>query len=233
MFPHFHVVTLFVSLTDSIRVSLEQQRSNAHSNITLDHRYEQSVCVSESEGRRVALDIYRQACTAMPDSVILGLALAEIEELRKVSDNDEDADPEAVFERLWKDAPCALVFVEHQRVARRLSGVKASRRVFRRARKHEKCTWQVFVSAARLEYHCNNQSDAARNILELGMKRYSDMMDYVLAYADLLSSMNDNNNLRALFERTIPTLMEQNDRDSAMRVWDRYVRVVFERSVRA
>ena len=188
--------------------------------------YEQSVCVSESEGRRVALDIYRQACTAMPDSVILGLALAEIEELRKVSDADEDADPEAVFERLWNDAPCALVFVEHQRAARRLSGVKASRRVFRRARKHEKCTWQVFVSAARLEYHCNNQSDAARNILELGMKRYSDMMDYVLAYADLLSCMNDNNNLRALFERTIPTLMEQNDRDSAMRVWDRYVRSV-------
>ena len=56
------------------------------------------------------------------------------------------------------------------------------------------------------------------------MKRYSDMMDYVLAYADLLSSMNDNNNLRALFERTIPTLMEQEDRDAAMRVWDRYVR---------
>ena len=129
-----------------------------------------------------------------------------------------------MFERLWKDAPCALVFVEHQRVARRLSGVKASRRVFRRARKHEKCTWQVFVSAARLEYHCNNQSDAARNILELGMKRYSVVMDYVLAYADLLSCMNDNNNLRALFERTIPTLMEQEDRDAAMRVWDRYVR---------
>ena len=216
--------TLCITHLYIIRVSLEQQHSNAHSNITLDHRYEQSVCVSESEGRRVALDIYRQACTAMPDSVILGLALAEIEELRKVSDNDEDADPEAVFERLWKDAPCALVFVEHQRVARRLSGVKASRRVFRRARKHEKCTWQVFVSAARLEYHCNNQSDAARNILELGMKRYSVVMDYVLAYADLLSCMNDNNNLRALFERTIPTLMEQKDRDAAMRVWDRYVR---------
>ena len=58
------------------------------------------------------------------------------------------------------------------------------------------------------------------------MKRHSVVMDYVLAYADLLSCMNDNNNLRALFERTIPTLMEQNDRDSAMRVWDRYVRSV-------
>jgi len=212
---------------DDVRLVYYQCLSVMRYHVKLWHdfvSYEQSVCVSESEGHRIAADIYRQACNSNPQSVILGLALAEIEELRKVSEGDENADPEKVFERLWQDAPCALVFVEHQRVARRLSGVKASRRVFRRARKHERCTWQVFVSAARLEYHSNNERDAARNILELGMKRYSNVVDYVLAYADLLSCLNDNNNLRALFERTIPTLMEQDDQDSAMRVWDRYVR---------
>lgn len=186
--------------------------------------YERSVCVSETEGNKIASEIYRQAFNTLTDSVILGLALAGIEELRKVSDGDEDADPKAVFEQLWKNAPCALVFVEYQRMERRLSGVKAARLVFRRARKHERCTWQVFASAARLEFHSNNEIDAARNIFELGMKQYSNVADYVLAYADLLNCFNDNNNLRALFERSIPVFMESGERKDAMRIWDRYVR---------
>eukprot|EP00939_MAST-03C_sp_MAST-3C-sp1_P001254 g1254.t1 len=180
--------------------------------------YERSVSVNEEDGVASAAEIYRQAHEAIPNSVVLGLAYAEIEEQRSVG-----GDPLAVFEVLWKTAPCALMFVEHQRTALRVQGVKAARAIFKRARSRDECTWRVFAAAAMLEYNCNRRYGVACKIFELGMKRYSESVPYVRAYANLLGSNNDEENLRALYERTLSGLMKV-DRDTAMIVWYDYLR---------
>ena len=56
------------------------------------------------------------------------------------------------------------------RFARRRSGVKAGRNVFRKAREDSRSRYQVYVAAAMMEYHCSKDTNIAFKIFELGLK---------------------------------------------------------------
>lgn len=86
----------------------------------------------------------------------------------------------------------ANVWIMQMRFARRAEGVQAARAVFSRARKSAHTTWQVFEASAMLELHWNKEQKIATNVFEVGLKRFSDDVGYVVRYLDFLLSVNDD-----------------------------------------
>ena len=99
-----------------------------------------------------------------------------------------------------------------------LQGIRPTRTVFSRARKSPHCTWQVYEASALMEYHCSKDAGVATKVFELALKTYGTDEAFVVRYLDFLISINDDNNARALFERTIGTFTPERARP----IWDRW-----------
>ncbi|KAF4367346.1 hypothetical protein F8388_025764 [Cannabis sativa] len=60
----------------------------------------------------------------------------------------------------------------------------------------------------------------AHNVFEAGLKRFMQEPVYILEYADFLTRLNDDRNIRALFERALSSLRPED----SVEVWKRFVR---------
>ncbi|RKP25134.1 hypothetical protein SYNPS1DRAFT_16123 [Syncephalis pseudoplumigaleata] len=107
-----------------------------------------------------------------------------------------------------------LAAIVMMRFVRRAEGIKVARQVFSRTRKSPHITYHLFVASALMEYYCSKEAAIAGRVFELGLKSFSDP-DYIREYLDYLIRTNDNNNARALFERTINMMPA----DRAQDVW--------------
>ncbi|WWD10146.1 hypothetical protein V865_008280 [Kwoniella europaea PYCC6329] len=112
-------------------------------------------------------------------------------------------------------------WIMYMRFARRAEGIKAARAVFGKARKSPYLTWQIFEASAMMEYHSNKDSAVAIRIFELGLKLFSDEVDYVIKYLQFLLSVNDDTNARALFERSAIKIPSSSSRP-LWDIWARY-----------
>lgn len=112
----------------------------------------------------------------------------------------------------------SLVWIKYMHFVRRTEGQRPSRAIFARARKSKYCTWQVFEANALMEYHCSKDVSVATKVFELALKTYGDDEAFVVRYLDFLLSVNDDNNARALFERTVGSFKP----DRARPIWDRW-----------
>ncbi|CAO3673036.1 unnamed protein product [Rhizopus microsporus] len=100
----------------------------------------------------------------------------------------------------------SLVWICYMRFARRTEGITSARALFSRARKSSNCTYHVYVANALMEYHNSKKADVAGKVFSLGQKTFGDNPDFVCQHLDFLIQMNDDNNTRALFERTLATM---------------------------
>eukprot|EP00741_Cyanophora_paradoxa_P013798 tig00020710_g13320.t1 len=164
-----------------------------------------------------AHDFYVRARKALPKCLVLHFAHADFEESRK---NIDEA--RKVYEELMETSAGPLVFVQYMRFARRSEGVEAARRVFLRARKSTACTHHVFTAAALQEYATNKDPKVARNIFELGLKRFIREPAFICEYVDFLEKLNDEQNARVLFQRVLKALEGPEDRERAADLWRRY-----------
>jgi len=97
----------------------------------------------------------------------------------------------------------ASVWITELRFARRTEGIKPARAVFTRARKAPYITSHVFEASAMMEYHWNKEPAVATKVFDLGLKTFSEDVNYVLQYLNFLITLNDDSNARALFEKTV------------------------------
>ncbi|TYZ67867.1 hypothetical protein PybrP1_002404 [[Pythium] brassicae (nom. inval.)] len=188
-----------------------------------DAWYQYAVYESDANDRDAATAVFERAIEALPDSTYLHFALADHHELH----GDVPA-AKAIYERVIKDNVSALAYVAYQRFARRAYGAKGlaeARNVFKKARKDERdgaCTYHVFAASALLEFH-SDSSDAGKEIalkiFELGLKKCIQEPAYVLCYLDFLGHLNDDNNMRSLFEKALAVMPVEVSRP----IWDRYV----------
>ncbi|CAG8511165.1 16461_t:CDS:10, partial [Racocetra persica] len=112
----------------------------------------------------------------------------------------------------------SLVWIMLMRFTRRTEGIKSARLIFSKARKSNYCTYHVFVASALMEYHCSKDQVIAGKIFELGLKNFIYNPEYVSQYLDFLIQLNDDNNTRALFERTLMSMPA----DKAKIVWEQF-----------
>ncbi|POW08646.1 hypothetical protein PSTT_07363 [Puccinia striiformis] len=117
----------------------------------------------------------------------------------------------------------ASVWITEMRFARRTEGIKPARAVFTRARKAQYITSHVFEASAMMEYHWNKEPAVATKVFDLGLKTFSEDVNYVLQYLNFLITLNDDSNARALFEKTISKI----NPESARPLWRRWAAYEF------
>lgn len=166
----------------------------------------------------VAVQVFVRAIGALPDCEVLHFAYAEFEEARGRI-QEARAVYEALLARGGGDNASALSHIQMMRFARRTEGVEVARKAFLAARKSPSCTYHVYIASALTELWLDKDAKVAKNVLELGLKKYIHEPAYVLMYVDVLSWLNDDRNMRALFERALSVLPAS----ESSGVWNRYV----------
>ncbi|XP_054724152.1 cleavage stimulation factor subunit 3-like [Uloborus diversus] len=150
-----------------------------------------------------AAAIYDRATTTfLKTNMLLHFAYADFEEGRMKYDKVRQ-----IYEKFIEnpDIDPTLAYIQYMKFARRAEGIKSARTIFRKMREHNRTRHHIFVAAALMEYYCSKEANVAFKIFELGLKKYGDNPDYILAYVDYLSHLNDDNNTRVLFERVLST----------------------------
>lgn len=162
-----------------------------------------------------AIKVFQRALKALPDSEMLRYAYAELEESRGAIQPAKK-----VYESLLGDGvnATALSHVQFIRFLRRTEGVEAARKYFLDARKSPNCTYHVYVAYAMMAFCLDKDAKMAHNVFENGLKRFMHEPGYILEYADFLSRLNDDRNIRALFERALSSLPPE----ESVEVWKRF-----------
>ncbi|XP_047954000.1 cleavage stimulation factor subunit 77-like isoform X1 [Salvia hispanica] len=162
-----------------------------------------------------AIKVFQRALKALPDSDMLKYAYAELEETRGAAQAAKK-----VYESLLGDGvnATALSHIQFIRFLRRTEGVEAARKYFLDARKSPNCTYHVYVAYAMMAFCLDKDAKLAHNIFEAGLKRFMHEPSYILEYADFLCRLNDDRNIRALFERALSSLPP----DESVEVWKRF-----------
>ena len=112
-----------------------------------------------------------------------------------------------------------LIYVHYMRFCRRTEGSKAMRNVFTRARKSTGCTYHVFLASALLEFICHKEPNIGLNILRVGAQKFGEDPDYVLHYIDYLIHLNDDSNIRALFEKSLSSI----PLEKSKKIWNAFL----------
>jgi hypothetical protein len=128
-----------------------------------------------------------------------------------------DATPSLEAQQTIQDL--TLAYIQYMHFGRRSDGINSARAVFTRARKLAHCTPQLFIAAARMEYHCKKDAVIAGKIFELGMARFGSSLEYVSEYLHHLILLNDDTNTRALFERALQSISS----GEVIEIWKLYL----------
>ncbi|MCD7448033.1 hypothetical protein HAX54_037346 [Datura stramonium] len=125
-----------------------------------------------------------------------------------------------VYESLLGDGSnaSALSHIQFIRFLRRSEGVEAARKYFVDARKSPNCTYHVYVAYAMMAFCLDKDAKMAHNVFEAGLKRFMHEPGYILEYADFLHRLNDDRNIRALFERALSSLPPEESVEVALEV---------------
>uniref|UniRef100_A0A3Q2YFW5 Cleavage stimulation factor subunit 3 n=1 Tax=Hippocampus comes TaxID=109280 RepID=A0A3Q2YFW5_HIPCM len=148
-----------------------------------------------------AANIYERAIgTLLKKNMLLYFSFADYEESRMKHEKVH-----SIYNKLLaiEDIDPTLVYIQYMKFARRAEGIKSGRTIFKKAREDPRTRHHVYVTAALMEYYCSKDKSVAFKIFELGLKKYGDIPEYILAYIDYLSHLNEDNNTRVLFERVL------------------------------
>uniref|UniRef100_A0A672T1X6 Cleavage stimulation factor subunit 3 n=1 Tax=Sinocyclocheilus grahami TaxID=75366 RepID=A0A672T1X6_SINGR len=148
-----------------------------------------------------AANIYERAIgTLLKKNMLLYFSFADYEESRMKHEKVH-----SIYNRFLaiEDIDPTLVYIQYMKFARRAEGIKSGRTIFKKAREDPRTRHHVYVTAALMEYYCSKDKSVAFKIFELGLKKYGDIPEYILAYIDYLSHLNEDNNTRVLFERVL------------------------------
>ncbi|KAK1370158.1 Cleavage stimulation factor subunit 3 [Heracleum sosnowskyi] len=177
--------------------------------------YDYATWLAKSGSVDSAIKVFHRALKALPDSEMLRYAYAELEESR-----GSIQPAKKTYEGLLKDPAntTALSHIQFIRFLRRTEGVEAARRYFLAVRDSPSCTYQVYVAYAMVAFCLDKDAKVAHNVFELGLKHFMQEPGYILEYVDFLSRLNDDRNIRALFERALSALPPE----KSVEVWKRF-----------
>lgn len=171
-----------------------------------------------------ASSLYERATRSyMRSNMLIHFAYADFEEYRLNIDKAR-----AIYHRLLDVNEAnlpdpTLAYIQAMRFERRTDGIKSARTLFKRAREDPRINHQIYVAAALMEYYCTKDNNIAYNIFNLGLKKYSANVDYILAYIDYMTHLNEDHNTRVLFERVLAT-DSSISKQSQLAIWHEFLR---------
>lgn len=77
----------------------------------------------------------------------------------------------------------------------RVEGIKFGRMIFKKVREDIRICYYVYVIVVFMEYYCSKDKFVVFKIFELGLKKYGDILEYVLVYIDYFFYFNEDNNI--------------------------------------
>ncbi|XP_016318792.1 cleavage stimulation factor subunit 3-like [Sinocyclocheilus anshuiensis] len=166
-----------------------------------------------------AANIYERAIgTLLKKNMLLYFSFADYEESRMKHEKVH-----SIYNRFLaiEHIDPTLVYIQYMKFARRAEGIKSGRTIFKKAREDARTRHHVYVTAALMEYYCSKDKSVAFKIFELGLKKYGDIPEYILAYIDYLSHLNEDNNTRVLFERVLTSGSLSPDKSGE--IWARFL----------
>lgn len=119
------------------------------------------------------------------------------------------------------ESDLTLAYIQLMRFTRRTEGLKAARLIFKRAREEQNCDHHLYTAAALMEYHCAKDHSISCKIFELGLKKFSSCPDYILSYIHFMTSLNEENNTRVLYERVLTTCNLQPH--ETIEIWNNFI----------
>ncbi|RXH89167.1 hypothetical protein DVH24_031524 [Malus domestica] len=201
--------------------------------------YDYAMWHAKSGSVDTAIKVFQRALKVLPDSEMLRYAYAELEESRGAIQLSWTywflifkcatgfmKPTKKIYEGLLGDGinTSALAHIQFIRFLRRNEGVEAARKYFLEARKSPNCTYHVYVAYAMMAFCLDKDPKMAHNVFEAGLKRFMHEPVYILEYADFLTRLNDDRNIRALFERALSSLPSE----ESVEVWKRFT--IFEQT---
>lgn len=162
--------------------------------------------------------ILRKSLHALPNSSLLHFCLADALEL-----HGNTSEARELHDRLLERNASNAAFIQRMRFARRVEGKAEARDIFRRARAWSGCDSSIYCAAAEIEFRTNKDSNVARRILDLGLRRFP--KDTLLAhrYLDLMSALNDYSASRDVFERILHSFESAGaPAEEIFPIWERY-----------
>lgn len=183
-----------------------------YSDVWYDYATWQAINVSIDS----AINTFQRALKNLPDSEMLKYAYAELEESRGAIQCAKK-----VYESLVGDGDnvSPLSHIQYLRFLRRTEGVEIARKYFVEIQQSPNCSYHVYVAYAMIAFCLDKERKIAHNVFEAGLNRFIHEPGYILEYADFLSRLNDDKNIRVLFERALTSLPP----DKSIEVWDRFV----------
>eukprot|EP01119_Soliformovum_irregulare_P000563 TRINITY_DN10397_c0_g1_i2.p1 TRINITY_DN10397_c0_g1~~TRINITY_DN10397_c0_g1_i2.p1 ORF type:complete len:685 (-),score=185.73 TRINITY_DN10397_c0_g1_i2:48-1850(-) len=160
-----------------------------------------------------SIAVYRRALVALPKCHLLYFAFADL-----LESNKSIKEATEVYESALQRGENALVYIQYMKFMARTSGVKAARPIFKRARTSPVASYPIFVMSGLMEWQRNKDPQVARNVFDVGMAKFGTDPAYVIEYIRFLSHLNEENNLRVLFERAV----SQIPTEKAKEIWNMY-----------
>ncbi|KAF8561962.1 hypothetical protein P879_05812 [Paragonimus westermani] len=162
--------------------------------------------------------MYERAIALLKTNMMLYFAYADYEEGRC-----KFAKVHSIYKKLisLENIDPTLPYIQYMRFARRAEGILSARFVFKLARDDPRISYHVYCAAAFMEYYCSKDKEIGHKIFELGMKRFGGNADYILCYVDFMTHLNEDNNIRVLFERALGS--NQIPTERARLIWARFL----------
>lgn len=130
------------------------------------------------------------------------------EKLTALKAEDETASPKATaIEKLMdtKAKDITHTYIAFMAIVRRMEGIAQARQIFGECRKLPYSTYHIYIASASMELR-NDKPDIATKIFEIGLKRFSQNVEYIGEYIRFLIGINDDTNARALFEKSVSNM---------------------------
>jgi cleavage stimulation factor subunit 3 len=159
-----------------------------------------------------AIKVYKRGTRAIKESNLL--ALTYVDYLETLGKNEK---AKKEYEKLILRHD-SLIYIQYIRFTRRCIDIREARKLFYRVIKMPNCTFQVYVANAEIELYTNNSPKVAQHIYDMGFKLFNNSTSFLLLYVDFLFRLNDNVNIRTLFEK----ILNQITLDKAQEVWNTY-----------
>eukprot|EP01028_Stygiella_incarcerata_P009736 TRINITY_DN466_c0_g1_i1.p1 TRINITY_DN466_c0_g1~~TRINITY_DN466_c0_g1_i1.p1 ORF type:complete len:811 (-),score=256.00 TRINITY_DN466_c0_g1_i1:73-2505(-) len=161
------------------------------------------------------------ACTGSRHAALMMyFAWADMEEMLRESEKAI-----AVYERalthskeLDDSHSTTLTYIRFQSFLRRVGHEREARVLAFTAMKSGGCTYHIFLATAEMEYRMTKDPTNVVQLLNAGKKEHGSDVRFLQGYAEILWNLNDESNLRALFEQSLPTL----DARKSIGLWNMY-----------
>jgi hypothetical protein len=169
-------------------------------------------CVSDA---RVVL---RESIEVIPESALLRVTLAELEEMHGGMKGLDTA--REVLKFAFESIPCPFTFAAFQRFVRRVDGITAARKLFSETlplRAHKIFGYELFMVHAEMELDVNSCPEVALKVLNLAKisdPTYINDVDFLHMLVRVLMRLGDLEQIREVFETVlgnVPQCSQTND----------------------